>query len=74
MSVDKPVTFSVTQGSVVGPFYSITMLDHFQTVLSMMEYLLMGLQMTILFIIPIKQEILVQRPIPLGPCRTPSAV
>ena len=71
-----PCSFNISiEGNMLhGLFYSISILDHFQIVLSMIEYLLMDLQMTILFIIPIKQVIVVQRPFPSGPWRTPFAV
>ena len=74
MSVDKPVTFLYPKALLWGLFYSISMLAHFQSVLSMMAYLLTGSQMTLSSIIPMKEVISVQRPIPSGSWRTPFAV
>ena len=67
MLVDKPVTFSVPQGSVAGPILFNFNVGSLQDCIKHDGVLLTGLQMTILFIIPIKWVALVQKPIPSGP-------
>ena len=74
MLVDKPVTFSVPQGSVVGPILFNFYVGSLPDCIKHGGLLINRFADVLHFIIPIKLVISVQRPIPSRSWRTPFAV